>query len=233
MLESLNYSCYYLKRPTEWHPDGSLLAWKSDSWNMIKVEKINYNDLPKCRENTVYKKNNIGILGVFQEKASGKHLIVGTSHFHWNPEVEYVKFLQGKAFSSGASRLRQEYNCPVILTGDFNSEPNSSTIKYMLGQELELNAGSDIDNEILTMVDKVPIELKSAYCNYTDQGHPEFTNYTQDFKGCLDYILFTDELEVKELGKVPGYNDFYGIVGIPNHEYPSDHLPVVANFYFR
>ena len=231
-LESLGYTSQYKTRPTDYNPDGSLIAWKSDRWSVIETVIIDYNDHYKVKQNSAYRKNNVGLLICFQENSSNKRIIIGTSHFFWNPQYEYVKFLQGKVFASSALDLKLKYNCDVILTGDLNSEPWSYTIKYLTGQDLELQAGDEVSNEILTMVEENRLQLKSAFAEYSQGTHPEFTNYTKDYKGCIDYILHSPELQVTQLGFVPSRQDFRDVVAIPNHEHPSDHLPLSAKFLF-
>ena len=56
--------------------------------------------------------------------------------------------------------------------------------------------------------------LQSAYNAYNDLSHsdatvtrenlqPKFTNYTVDFKGCLDHILINNRFKVVELLELP------------------------------
>jgi mRNA deadenylase 3'-5' endonuclease subunit Ccr4 len=232
-LENEGYSSQYKKRPSGYNNDGSLIAWKSDRWVVLEIKIIDYNEHPKCKENSAYRKNNVGLVIAFQEKSSNRRIIVGTSHFFWNPTYEYVKFLQGKIYSDVCKEFKDKYQCPVVLTGDLNSEPSSFTIKYLLGEELGIQPGDDTSNEILTMADINPLELQSAYSSYFQGSHPEFTNYTRDFKACIDYILHSPELKVKELGSLPSSEDLRGIIGNPSEKYPSDHLPLSAKFEFN
>ena len=231
-LESLGYNSEYKKRPSDRNPDGSLIAWKSNRWSVIETRIIDYNNHEKVKKNSAYRKNNVGLVMCFQENSSNKRIIIGTSHFFWNPVYEYVKFLQGKVFAATALELKEKYNCSVILTGDLNSEPWSYIMKYLTGKDLELQPGDELSNEILTMVDENRLQLKSAYSEYSQGEHPEFTNYTNDYKGCLDYIFHSPELQATQLGFVPSSQDFKNVVAIPNHEYPSDHLPLSAKFIF-
>lgn len=233
LLESLNYSSNYIKRPANRNPDGSVLAWKSDTWEIIKTKTLSYNDMETCLSKSIYRRNNVGIIGVFRNKTSGKLLIVGNSHFYWDPEVEYIKFAQGLEFSFEAFKLKTKHNCPAILVGDFNSEPETYTMKYMLGKELDLSYSNFLESEILAIFKPNPMKFSNAYSNYLDGRYPEFSNYTQDYKGFIDHILYTDEIEVKEIGKLPSFEDFEDVVGIPNADHPSDHLPLVASFYFK
>lgn len=64
-------------------------------------------------------------------------------------------------------------------------------------------------------------------------GTPEFTNYTGDFKGCLDYIFY-DKQSIKLLRSIPLFDEavLSENVALPNKVFPSDHLALVADLKF-
>lgn len=231
-FQSINYESAFIKRPSDYNPDGSMIAWKPKLYDLIESVSLSYNDHPKCKENSTYRKNNIGILLVFRSKINSKCIIIGTSHFYWDPQVEYVKFLQATIYSTAAANLKAKYNCPVILTGDLNSVPTSSVMNYLLNRDLNLSPGNMMDNEISTLIIPNPLNLKSAYENYCETGYPEFTNYTRSFKGTIDHILYSEELTVAKLGRLPSANDLRNVVTLPNKDYPSDHLLLSTQFNF-
>lgn len=58
---------------------------------------------------------------------------------------------------------------------------------------------------------------------------PKFTNYTQDFHGTLDHILYnSDRLEATLLLEIPEINDVRREIGLPSTLYPSDHIRIEA-----
>lgn len=61
-------------------------------------------------------------------------------------------------------------------------------------------------------------------------GFPDFTNYTGNFKAVIDHIFFTPALGLTGLGKLPSLKDLEGYKSFPNKYFPSDHLPIVAEF---
>ena len=64
-------------------------------------------------------------------------------------------------------------------------------------------------------------------------GEPYFTNYTEKFKGCLDYIWYTpSRLRVLAVYNVPDERSFeaQGLLGLPGVNYPSDHLLLCCDF---
>lgn len=75
-----------------------------------------------------------------------------------------------------------------------------------------------------------PIPLCSVYAS--TRGEPPFTNYTPGFTGTLDYILFSPSDNIKPISFLELLDsDAADIVGgLPNFSYPSDHLPIGAEF---
>jgi hypothetical protein len=63
-------------------------------------------------------------------------------------------------------------------------------------------------------------------------GEPPFTNYTSNFKGCLDYIFFSNDLERIERLVLPTEQELKakGVSGLPCESFPSDHLPLLCRF---
>ena len=110
--------------------------------------------------------------------------------------------------------------------------------------------GSQIFPDIGSKILKHDFKFKSSYkeiCN----DEPLFTNYTQRFVGCLDYIFVSDNINVKHVKRMPKFvkhletgiefeNHIQNKTDInsdnqeelnqflPNKNYPSDHLPIVS-----
>lgn len=98
-------------------------------------------------------------------------------------------------------------NHPIIICGDFNAQPNTLVYNYMIQS------------------------FHSAYYQQWNQ-EPIATNINPPFIGCLDYIFFTPRkihLQSIEEITIPSQIKTFGI---PNKYYPSDHLPLIANFGF-
>lgn len=74
------------------------------------------------------------------------------------------------------------------------------------------------------------LNLYSLYASFG--GEPPFTNYTPDFTGTLDYIFVSENSELKPVGllEIPGPDSPELSGGLPNSSYPSDHLPIGADF---
>ena len=66
---------------------------------------------------------------------------------------------------------------------------------------------------------------------------PEFTNFTKDFKGCLDYIFYAQSTDPGAAKIKPQYlleiiarNRARSEIALPNSKWPSDHVAIAAIF---
>ncbi|OMJ92717.1 hypothetical protein SteCoe_4463 [Stentor coeruleus] len=229
-FKSQGYESIWVRRPDSSNPDGSLIAWKRDIWEQVEVMSLNFNEHTKCEQNQDYIKNSVGVVIMFKHKEIQSGIIIGTSHFYWDPALENVRFLQSVMFKSAAYKMQEKYSVPVILTGDFNSIPDSPTVKYLINQEFTLNLELYAHKEILSIEKPQEFTLFSSYANYSTCGYPEYTNYIPRFKGCIDYILFSEGLQVQNLRKVLDSNYLNQYYGLPTEKHPSDHLPLQVWF---
>ncbi|KAL8644110.1 MAG: hypothetical protein Q9226_007929 [Calogaya cf. arnoldii] len=128
----------------------------------------------------------------------------------------------------------QEYpsgpQIPLLVCGDFNSSAGSGVYDLM-AQGSVSGKHEDLGNYSYGNFTRDgmahPFTLKSAYSG----DELSVTNYTPDFSAVLDYIWYSSnglqirgvlgDVDMEYLSKVPGF---------PNHHFPSDHLPLRAEF---
>merc|ERR1712187_57478 len=61
-----------------------------------------------------------------------------------------------------------------------------------------------------------------------------FTNFTEEFKGTLDYMFFTGAfLDVLAVAEVDDKSQLTQETALPSSTRPSDHISLVATFMFR
>jgi endonuclease/exonuclease/phosphatase family metal-dependent hydrolase len=98
-------------------------------------------------------------------------------------------------------------NIPQILVGDFNSEPNSSSLDFLVGK-IELSATTG--------------DFKDAWqiLHLNNQNDWTFTTLADQPKKRIDFILFRGNIDIQ---------DIY-IIKNNENEVPSDHRGLVANF---
>ena len=121
---------------------------------------------------------------------------------------------------------------PLLICGDFNANAASGVHELILNGRISANH-SDLAHRRYGTFTKEgmqhPFLLKSAYNNELS-----FTNYTPNFQGVLDYIWYSHnnmqpkgilgDVDLEYLRNVPGF---------PNHHFPSDHLPIRAEFAIK
>jgi 2',5'-phosphodiesterase len=131
----------------------------------------------------------------------------------------------------------------VLISGDFNSTPEWGVIKlvkerhvnstledfristFFIRFEFKLICHIVVDQQemILDLELSHNLHLESA-C-----GFPAYTNYTLNFKGCLDYILYdSDHLHVVDTVPMPLHEDVIRDVALPSRIFPSDHIASVC-----
>ncbi|XP_039121336.1 carbon catabolite repressor protein 4 homolog 4-like isoform X2 [Dioscorea cayenensis subsp. rotundata] len=241
-LESTGYSGIYIQRNGQ-KRDGCGIFYKPNCAKLVSMEEIYYNDLanslnlestdtserefsdkdnhsdhgdlndPRIR----LKRDCVGLLAAFKLNDPSHHLVImANTHIYWDPELIDVKLAQVKYLLLRVAQFKEavsdKYGCSpsVIIAGDFNSTPGDKVYEYMISAST--------------------IQLHSLYgCN---GGEPPFTNCTTGFTGTLDYIFIsnTNSLKPISLLQLPGPGSPDVIGGLPNHQHPSDHLPIGGDF---
>jgi len=77
------------------------------------------------------------------------------------------------------------------------------------------------------------LAMATAYetCNGREA---QYTNYTEEFKGTLDYIWFSPEvLAVLAISQVDDESQLMQETALPSSTRPSDHVSLVATFMFH
>ncbi|XP_027360452.1 carbon catabolite repressor protein 4 homolog 4 isoform X2 [Abrus precatorius] len=176
------------------------------------------------------KRNCVGIMAAFKLKDPSCHVIVANTHLYWDPEWADVKLAQAKYLLSRLAKFKtlvsDRYECTpeVIVAGDFNSMPGDMVYQYLV-------TGNPSSKLMPNCLDEPPpIPLCSVYASL--RGEPPFTNYTPGFTGTLDYILFSPSNRIKPISflQLPDSDATDIVGGLPNFSYPSDHLPIGAEF---
>ncbi|KAL0993854.1 hypothetical protein UPYG_G00114750 [Umbra pygmaea] len=183
-------------------------------------------------------------------------LLVANAHMHWDPEYSDVKVVQTVMFLSEVKNIMDkamrslklssvsgETNAvPLVLCADLNSLPDSGVVEYLSSGGLE---STHKDFKELRYLDSLTnfncngkngkssgrithgFKLKSAYENSLMQ----YTNYTFDFKGIIDYIFYSQPT-LNVLGVLgpldPQWLHKNNINGCPHPQIPSDHFSLFA-----
>lgn len=165
----------------------------------------------------------------------------GNTHLYSHPEFPDVKLWQCHQLLHWLEGITNN-NLPLVLCGDFNSEPSSAVYELVSQQVVspdhpDLRADTtDLLRGVL-MSDHHSIShnllLKSAYAAMLGE-EPKFTNYTVGYVGVLDYIWLTAmHWRPLTIAPIPDENELGGTgEALPNALYPSDHLMLFADLQY-
>merc|ERR1712050_798164 len=127
-------------------------------------------------------------------------------------------------------------NMPLLICGDFNSTPESAVYEYLRRGTVRTDH-EDLRSDPCGLL-KQPT-LRHALCMATayetcNGREAQYTNYTEDFKGALDYIWFSPEaLAVLAISQVDDESQLTQETALPSSTRPSDHVSLVATFMFH
>ncbi|GAB9474773.1 Carbon catabolite repressor protein [Globisporangium polare] len=174
---------------------------------------------------------------VSRKTQSGPLICISNVHIFSNPKFPDVKLWQTHALVKQIERIALTRNLPVILCGDFNSEPVSAVYEFMTRNHISVNHPdlSAHANIYATMDLEHNVSFASAYASVFG-SEPEYTNYTGHWVGVADYVWYSPEQLTAFAGlKVhpPEVLEGYAKTALPNCQYISDHVPLCLDFCFK
>ena len=241
-LASSGYEFRYKQRTqvTGAKKDGCLVAWRAARLRCVAAEDIEHNDLaaahtppaggiaedlsqagengptgrvlPQSDPWARLTRDSVGVLLCLESVASGRRLVVATTHVYWDPALEEVKDAQVSYLMQRVAAFRCGQGNPALLIGgDFNSTPGSEAHQRLLNARQEHG---------------LP-QLSSAFGACGAQ-EPETTNHTPSFSATLDYLVTGGAgLLARRVLALPVRAELG--LGLPDGDRPSDHLPLVAD----
>jgi len=187
-------------------------------------------------------KGNIALVLVLEEmrgrRMPKRRLCVANTHIYWDPEFADIKLWQTWVLCQELSKLVSQRDLPLILAGDFNSQPRSAPYDLLASMGLRNDEYEAFKKDNLKLLPAWPrisheLQLTSAY---SLMGEPKYTNYTGHFIGILDYIWYTKAsvmcLCVLDVGSSEDIEGTEKTIGLPSTQRPSDHLSLYSEFAF-
>ena len=115
----------------------------------------------------------------------------------------------------------------MIFCGDFNSTPPFGVVEYFSSGHIGADHSDWRSQEGENVVG---LELNHQPFFTSAAGYPKYTNYTQGFKDCLDYIwLEKSKFEVTQVVPFPSDEELELYTALPNIVFPSDHIALVVD----
>lgn len=157
-------------------------------------------------------------------------ILIANTHLYSNKDNPEVRLLQAALCVYYLEHLiatKSMDSVGVLFCGDFNSLPFSEAYNFLTSGNFQCslswkNNSMDSDSNQDNILQH-NLFLESA-C-----GLPEYTNYTEEFQGCLDYIFYSkNSLEVADIVPFPSHESVTSQVGLPSELFPSDHIALIC-----
>jgi len=199
--------------------------------------------------------DDVAIICHLRHRSTNEHVLVATTHIHFNPVNPHLKTMQAWLLMEAAQshiakwKLPEEVN--VVVAGDFNSLPCKTepddfdpvlpegglvsgvyqliTTGALPAQHLD-HPATRIGLQGLPSL-STKLSLQSAMAAALGQ-EPPLTTKTADFQGTLDYIFVRRPEHVMRVLQMPfeGPGEAVRFPAIPNQTcWPSDHLALLCD----
>jgi endonuclease/exonuclease/phosphatase family metal-dependent hydrolase len=184
----------------------SAIFYKKDKFDTLTQQTIWLSKTPEVPGSKSWDAalTRIMTFTLLKDKATGKSFIHSNTHFdHVGKEARMHSANMIKTYISGFvvshTFEMQEKEIPLIVSGDFNSEPTEGPYQTM------------IDGKFLKLYDaRPPNDLTGTFCGFKLGQMPCRT---------LDYIFHSDHWKVIDYQVIQDHDGIH---------YPSDHLPVMV-----
>ncbi|KAF9808368.1 hypothetical protein SFRURICE_008421 [Spodoptera frugiperda] len=133
-LNELGYQGVYKKKSSDAMSDGCATYIKQSTFKFGDVTFVEFSQ-PKV---TILDRHNIGIITkLIPKRMPAKTLVVANTHLLYNESKGIIRLAQMKVFLAEIDRVSYVFNgrdsgyLPIILTGDFNSKPDSPVVELL------------------------------------------------------------------------------------------------------
>jgi len=223
---------------------GNCIMFKKDKFILLKKSSIDYNKysklfLKKKKLNHFLDKIDrrfCSLVLKLKYKKNNKDIFVTTVHLDSNIYYEDIKNFQAYIVLKYIDKISANHTIPIILTGDFNCLPISSTYKGITtGISHNYFYMEDIDYPepfLKTPKQFTKNKLFSCY-KKVFKREPTFTNYSYNFKETTDYIFVNSKIKILGALKEINKDNLSKFKSLPNNQYQSDHFIQAADIYIK
>jgi CCR4-NOT transcription complex subunit 6 len=183
---------------------------------------------------------NQASMGRTNQQREINQVCVANTHLYSNKDFPDVKLWQSWQLLQELESfvVSRDTNLPLIICGDFNSTPDTAVYDLLSRQavhpghpDVNIATSDDIPNVLPdAMSITQSFQLGSAYQTVLGE-EPWVTNYTQNFKGVLDYIWYSARnLRPLAVAPIPDEKELTkNGEALPSTEYSSDHVMLIAD----
>mmetsp|Transcript_9291 Transcript_9291/g.20710 ORF Transcript_9291/g.20710 Transcript_9291/m.20710 type:complete len:608 (+) Transcript_9291:115-1938(+) len=221
-LRLLGYDSTWCKRPRPSTRDGCCIAWKRHMFTLDKPVGVEEYIDRYDPVNGQFYKDRIALLALLRFIGSEQRLLVVSTHLTRNPEDPKMDALRAKQIGQVLRKITEyavEHDCvddaPVVLAGDLNA----TSFQKLRG----------IANAVTLMLGAKHVGRLHPFafdCKELPTGKTSVTT-ARDVR--IDALLYESQrLLLVDSLKAPNLPE-----AIPNHNHPSDHIPIMATFEMR
>eukprot|EP00039_Didymoeca_costata_P028332 m.20699 g.20699 ORF g.20699 m.20699 type:complete len:499 (-) comp6925_c0_seq1:1439-2935(-) len=187
--------------------------------------------------NRVMPKDNIAVTVLLEYIPTKRQVLVTNAHLTWDPEFKDVKVIQAIMLLEEVSKIIDQHcksaKPAVIVGGDFNSMPDSGVFEFLTRGRISQSHTDFKSYDYQSFSDKVgfshDLKLQSVY-----NGEMPYTNYTNEFKGIIDYVFVnTETIAVKSVLGPVDVKAMESFDGCPNPHFPSDHFSLATELTLK
>lgn len=185
---------------------GVLVAFNDEQWKLTEEQKYHYKEA-NGKEMTQVAANLL-----FKNAKTDDYVHLIATHLKAKHEFEEVRYAQTQQLVELIKKTKKEvkgkYNTEpkTVLAGDLNAEPDWKSVKEITEKSGLTSAFSDAVLTTFKIRDKEQCRV-------------------------IDYIFHDPTLKVISRNAIPTKEDF-GVNGLPNEFFPSDHFFLVAQFEY-
>ena len=245
-FQSLNYNGFYTQKSREsmgqyGKVDGCAIFWNYSKFNMVENFEISFNDAARqeALRNRMNEKDtrshinglakdNIAQIVILETTSRPSSLLcVANTHLYANFFKPEIKLWQSIILMRQLEHIATQRDIPMILCGDFNSEPDSAVYEYIKRGQISTSQLDNLsDLSILPSIDNIRHNIGFESLMQNTGSEPSFTYFSTQYQTVLDYIFYTPrQLKVSHLLLTPTEDEILSSgVGLPCPSYPSDHV---------
>lgn len=249
---------YWADRPNE-HIDGVGIFINTNRFTVLDKTMVNIGEYVKNRPQQytmtndmvtrLVSRNTVAIVLKLYDFISHRYVYVATTHLYWSPQFNDVKVLQTKILLNILEEFIDVPDPHIILMGDLNSNYQSTVFKLLDSDgadyhSINLSDYPEFDgldygrgNSLVTETNHIhnQFHLYNIFEEMLREKKMSFTSFTRSLTDVLDH-MFINKDKFKIMRVLSGVDTNYcldeKVLGFPNKQFPSDHIPLVAELCY-